>query len=101
MINQLALYPNTIDSDKLEDLLSRQIDSMKKAKGLQEIKVSKDNLMSPGGPSSFAKVLETTWESLETLMAWVQNQTPADNADKEYLLKNGAILLFYEVKDHN
>ena len=72
---------------------------MKKAKGLQAIKVSKDNLMSPGGPPSFAKVLESTWESLEDFMVWVQNQTPEDHADKNFLIDNGAILLFYEVSE--
>jgi heme-degrading monooxygenase HmoA len=99
MIHSLTLYPKSIDSEKLEALLSKHIDSMKNAKGLQAIKVSKDSLMSPGRPSSFAKVLETTWESLEDFMMWVQNQTPEDHADKNFLIENGAIFLFYEVND--
>ena len=55
--------------------------------------------MSPAGPPSYSKVVETTWESLEDFMAWVQNQTPEMQADKDFMIKNGAVLLFYEVKD--
>jgi hypothetical protein len=99
MINSLALFPYSIGPEKLEDLLSSQIESMKKAEGLLAIKMSEGNLMSPGGPPSFDKVLETSWNSLEAFMTWAQNQTPSDNADKDFLLENGAVLLFYEVVD--
>jgi hypothetical protein len=99
MINSLTLFPNSIEPEKMEGLLSKLIESMKKAKGLQEVKVSKDHLMSPGGPPAFAKVLETTWASLEDFMAWAQNQPPEDHADKDFLIENGAVLLFYEVEE--
>ena len=101
MINALALYPISMEPEKIEETLSRQIDSMKKGSGLLSIRASEGNLMSPGGPPSFSRVLETSWSSLEALMSWVQSQTPEDNAAKEYLLENGVILLFYEVKEIN
>jgi hypothetical protein len=101
MINSLALFPNSIDPELLSNLLSRQIESLKKARGLLSIKMSEGNLMSPGGPPSFGKVLETSWDSLESFMTWVQNQTPSEDADKDLLLENGAVLLFYEVIDLN
>ena len=72
---------------------------MKSADGLKTIRVSDGHLMSPGGPHSYSKVVESTWESLEVFMAWAQNQSPEMQAEKNFLLKNGAILLFYELKD--
>jgi hypothetical protein len=101
MVNALALFPISMETEKIEELLSRQIDSMKKAEGLISIRISEGNIMSPGGPPSFSKVLESSWSSLEALMSWVQSQTPADKADKEYMLENGAVLLFYEGTEHN
>ncbi len=99
MVNALALFPISMGTEKIEELISMQIDSMKKAEGLISIKTSEGDLMSPGGPPSYSKVLESNWSSLEALMSWVQSQTPADNADKEYMLENGVVLLFYEVKE--
>jgi len=99
MVNSLTLIPKSIDSEKLEDLLSKQIASMKRANGLRALKMSEGPLMSPGGPPSYSKVVETTWESLEDFMAWVQNQTSANHADKDFMIESGAILLFYEVKE--
>jgi hypothetical protein len=55
--------------------------------------------MSPGGPPAYSKVVESTWETLGDLMAWVENQPPEMQADKEFLHKNGGIILFYETKE--
>ena len=99
MISSITLFPKSIDSKKVEDIISKQITSMKSASGLKTLRVSNDNLMSPGGPPSYSKVVETTWDSLEDFMAWGQNQSPEMQAEKEFLIKNDAILLFYELKD--
>ena len=99
MISSIALFPKSIDPDKLEELFSKQVASMKAANGLQSLKVSDGHLMSPGGPPAYSKVLESSWDSLESFMAWVGGQKPEDNADKDFMLKNGTILLFYEVKE--
>jgi hypothetical protein len=99
MISSIALYPKSIESEKLKELLSRFSNSMKSANGLKSMKVSDGDLMSPGGPPAYSKVVETTWETLGDLMAWVENQTPEMQADKDFLLENGGILLFYETQD--
>lgn len=99
MISSITLFPKSIDSQKIEDIISRMVSSTKSMSGLKIIKVSDGNLMSPGGPPSYSKVVETTWESLEHFMAWAQNQTPEMQADKDFMIKNGAVLLFYEVKE--
>ena len=101
MVNTLALFPISMETEKMEELLSSQISSMKKAEGVMSIRVSEGHLMSPGGPPSFSKVLESSWSSLEALMSWVQSQTPADNVAKDYMLESGVVLLYYEVVDHN
>lgn len=99
MIKSITLYPSSLDLEKMETILSGQIASMKKENGLLSIIVSEGNLMSPGGPSPFAKVLETSWDSLENFMAWVQKQTQEEHANKDHLIEKGAVLLFYEVND--
>jgi hypothetical protein len=98
MINSLTLFPKSIDAERLDDLLSRLISSMKQANGLLKLSVNEGPLMSPGGPSSYSKVLEASWESLEEFMAWTQ-ASAAQQDDKDFLIDNGAILIFYEVND--
>lgn len=99
MISSITLFPKSIDPPKIEEIVSRIISSMKSTSGLKKIKMSDGDLMSPGGPPSYSKVVKTTWESLEDFLAWAQNQTPEMQADKDFMIKNGAVLLFYEVKD--
>jgi len=100
MIKSLTLFPKSMDPEKIEEISSRFISSMKSFNGLQSLESSDGHLMSPGGPPDYSKVLESIWDSLENFMAWVQqNQKPEDNADKDFMLENGAILLFYEVKE--
>ena len=98
MIKSLTLIPKSMEPEKIEDLSSRFISSMKAAKGLQLLKASDGHLMSPGGPPAYSKVFESTWDSLENFMAWAQSQNPEDHADKNFMLENGAVLLYYEVK---
>ena len=99
MISSITLFPKSIDSKKIEDIISQLSNSMKSASGLKTLRVSDGDLMSPGGPPSYSKVVETTWESLEDFMAWAKDQSPERQAEKKFLIKNDAILLYYEVKD--
>jgi hypothetical protein len=99
VIKSLALFPTSMNPEKLEELLSKQVASMKSAKGLQSLTTSEDHLMSPGGPPAYSKVLESSWESIEDFLAWVGSQKPEDQADKNFMLDNGAVLLYFEVKE--
>ena len=99
MISSIALFPKSMDPEKMENLLSKQASSMKAMRGLLSLKASEGHLMSPGGPPEYSKVLESSWESLEDFMAWVESQKSENHNDKEFLLINGAVLLFYEVKE--
>ena len=62
------------------------------------VTVSDGSLMSPGGPVSFSHAVDVSWESLPQMIAWAQGANDL-NDDKDYLLENGAQLLFYEVKE--
>ena len=98
MINMISLFPKSIEPEKVEEILTNLISSMKEAEGLVSIVKSDGHLMSPGGPPAYSIVLLATWRSLENMMAWTQ--TPgAHNEDKDFLLANGGVLLFYEVKE--
>ena len=99
MIKSLTLFPKSMNPGKIEDISSRLIPNMKSANGLQSLAISDDHLMSPGGPPDYSKVLESSWDSLENFMAWVQSQKPEDHADKNFMRENGAVLLYYEVKE--
>lgn len=99
MIKSLTIFPKSMDQAKIAEISSRLIPSMKAAKGLQSLQASDGHLMSPGGPSAYSKVFESSWDSLENFMVWTQSQTPADHADKDFMLANGVVLLFYEVKE--
>jgi len=49
MINSLTLLPKSIDVERVDDLLSKLISSVKQANGLLKLKVNEGPLMSPGG----------------------------------------------------
>jgi len=99
MIKSLTLFPKSIPPEKIEELTSRFTASMKNAKGLQMLAASDGHLMSPGGPPTYSKVFESSWDSLENFMVWAQNQRPEDHADKNFMLENGAVLLYYELME--
>jgi hypothetical protein len=97
MIKSLVIIPKSIEPAKVGSFLSRHISSMKGARGLIKINESDGSIMSPGGPTPYSNVLTASWQSLEDFIAWAENH--ASEEDKNYMLENGATLLFYEVKD--
>ena len=97
MIRALSLIPNTIKEKKRDQLAEKMIHAIQQADGLRSLSVNEGHIMSPGGPPPYAKVIEASFDSLEDFMAWVQ--TPAAQADKEQMLGNGVVSIFYEVKE--
>jgi heme-degrading monooxygenase HmoA len=84
MIKVLALFPCSMEDDARDQLASKMIQAMQQADGLRSL-----NIMSPGGPPPYSKVLDSSFDSLEAFMAWVQ--TPAAQADKEDMISSGVI----------
>lgn len=74
--------------------------SLKEADGLLSLKLSDGDVMSPGGPPAYSTVLEATFDSLENFMGWVDSpwvQSPEAQADKNFMMEHGAVLIFFEV----
>jgi len=63
---------------------------------LRSLKISAGDLMSPGGPPPYAKIVEASFDSLNDVMAVVQSQTQ-DARDQMKAL--GALILMYEVNE--
>ena len=100
MIHFIALFPKSVDLGVVEKSVSELKESIKQAPGLDTLHVSKGDLMSPAGPPSYSRVLEASFDSLENFIGWVVSpwvQSPEAEADKDFLIENGAILIFYEV----
>ena len=101
MIQFLMLYPKSMDIEKVEKNIKDLEASMKNAPGCQSLKVSEGDIMSPAGPPAYSKVFEGVFESLEAFMGWVQSpwaQSAEQQAEKNAMIEQGAVMLFYEIK---
>ena len=97
MIHVLALFPKDIDPQVSDDLIAKMIPAFKQIAGLQSIKISNGQLMSPDGSPPYSKVVEASIESLEDFMAWAQS--PAAQADNDLFIANDITRVFYEIND--
>ena len=95
MINVLFLFPKSADLKTLDDFISNKfIPGVKQANGLRSLKLSAGDLMSPGGPPPYSRVVEASFDSLDEFMASVP---PDGQPEKEYMKSLGTLILFYEV----
>jgi len=100
MIQFIALFPKSLDLDVVDRYVSDLGKSLKEAQGLQSLMRSDGHLMSPGGPPAFSRVLEATFDSLENFLGWADSpwvQSPEAQREKNFMIENGAVLVFYEV----
>ena len=98
MINVLTLFPKSTDAKALDDFISSQmIPTLKQAHGLRSLKLSVGDLMSPVGPPAYSKVVEASFDSMDDW--WANVQTPAAQAEKDFLISIGSVMLFYEVNE--
>ncbi len=100
MIHFLVLFPKSIDPDVVDRYVSDLNKSLKEARGLKTLTLSDGDLMSPGGPPAYSTVLEANFDSLENFMGWVNSpwvQSPEAQAEKNFMVENGAVLVFYDV----
>jgi len=98
MINVLTLFPKSTDPKTLDDFISNQmIPTLKQVNGLRSLKLSVGDLMSPVGPPAYSKVVEASFDSMDDW--WANVQTPAAQAEKEFMMSIGCVMLFYEVNE--
>jgi hypothetical protein len=95
MINVLTLFPKSADLKAIEDFISSQmIPTLKQVHGLRSLKLSVGDLMSPV-PPAYSKVVEASFDSMDDW--WANTQTPEAQAEKEFMISVGCVMLFYEV----
>ena len=98
MINVLTLFPKSTDPKAIDDFISSQmIPTFQQSQGLHSLKLSVGDLMSPAGPPAYSKVVEASFESMDDW--WTNVQTPAAQAQKDFLKNMGCVMLFYEVNE--
>ena len=98
MIRILFCFPKSDNVEEIDEYITNTfIPRAKQIKGMQSIKMSGGDLMSPGGPPPYSRVVEGTLNSFEEMMAFVQD--PATEEEREYTKKLGVFVLYYEVKD--
>jgi len=102
LIQFITLYPKSIDLEWIDKNITELAVSFGKAPGFRSMNISDGDIMSPAGPTAYSKVVETTFESLEDFMGWVQSpwsQSPEQQAVKNFMIEKDAIMLFLEVKE--
>jgi hypothetical protein len=98
MIHALFLFPRSTDPKVLDAILANGfVSEGKPIPGLRSVQLSKDAIMSPGGPPPYSNVLEFSFDSLDDVMAHVQS--PAVQAGKDELRRAGVLILMYEVNE--
>ena len=98
MINVLFLFPKSTDPTALDDFLfNRLVPGINQARGLRSLKLSAGDLMSPGGPPPYSRVVQASFDSLDDVMAIVQS--PETQAGRDYIKSVGALILMYEVNE--
>ena len=97
MLDVLVLFPSSTSASDIEGLLASFIPSISKAQGLRSLRVSTGDLMSRGGPSSYGRVIEMSFDSLADWMAWVLVPERQEQGSSFDLLK--PVVLFFEASD--
>ena len=96
MINVLFLFPKSANPKELDNFLTNHlIPTNKQSPGLRSLKISMGDLMSPGNPPAYDKIIEASFDSLNDVMAIVQS--PATQATRDQIKALGALILMYEV----
>jgi hypothetical protein len=94
----LTLFPTSLAPEQAEAIRTNLLTSLKSVAGVVAITISDGPLMSPGGAPAYTMVVEVHWETLDAMMAWTQ-LPGAQQGDKDVMLANGGVLVFYEAKD--
>lgn len=98
MIKVLFFFPKSIAADEFDVFLAKGfIPTVRQAPGLRSLQVSSGDLMSPGGPPPYARVIEASFDSLEEMMAHVFSPDNQDN--REQMKAFAAQIIYYEVED--
>ena len=98
MIRILFCFPKAENIDELNDYIDNTfVPGLKQRQGIHSIKISEGDLMSPGGPPPYSRVVEAIYNSFEEMMAFVQD--PSTEEERGYTKTLGVFVLYYEIRD--
>ena len=97
MIRAISLFPNDADSEIVDAMMKELVSSLKQTPGVLSISTNEGVIMSPGGPPPYAKVIEFTFDSLESMMAWTQSERA--QSQKEQMSSFRPVMFYYDVKE--
>jgi hypothetical protein len=98
MIDVLYLFPKAIDPAALDQfLMTNLIPGLKQAQGMLKVHISSGDLMSTSGPPPYRKVASFTFDSLESLFAYLQS--PVGLPTVEFLESTATLILYYDVDE--
>jgi uncharacterized protein (TIGR02118 family) len=98
VIKVLFLFPSSADRGALDAFIeSTHVPFLKQTHGCRSVIVSSGDLMSPGGPPPFSRVVEASFETLGDVMATVE--APEAQSGRQQIRDLGTLVLMYEVSE--
>ena len=98
MVKVLFLFPAAADRQGPDDFIgSTFAPGLRQADGRRSVTVSTGDLMSPGGPPPYARVVEATFDALPDVIGAVE--APDAQPARMRLRDLGTLVLMYEVSE--
>ena len=73
MTRDLFLFPRSTESKPLDEFITKTfVPDLRGASGARSVAVSAGELMSPGGPPPYSRVVEASFESIADVVAAVE-----------------------------
>jgi hypothetical protein len=96
VVNVLFLFPSSADRVALDEFISSTFaPGLRQASGCRSVTVSTGDLMSPGGPPPYSRVVEAAFDELPDVIGAVE--APGAQPARLHLRELGTLVLMYEV----
>ena len=98
MTRVLFLFPRSAESNSLDEFITTTfVPGLREASGARAVSVSAGDVMSPGGPPPYSRVVEASFASIADVVAAVE--APNAQAARGHLRDLGTLVLMYEATD--
>jgi uncharacterized protein (TIGR02118 family) len=96
VVKVLFLFPSSADRQALDEFIgSTFAPGLRQAAGCRSVMVSQGDLMSPGGPPPYARVVEAAFDSLRDVIGAVE--APEAQSGRLQVRDLGTLVLMYEM----
>ena len=96
MTRVLFLFPRSTESKPLDEFITKTfVPDLRGASGARSVAVSAGELMSPGVPPPYSRVVEASFESIADVVAAVE--APNAQVARQQLRDLGTLILMYEI----